>query len=309
MARALSPANYLQRHTQVCLEALGRLYRSPGSSLLTIAVIGITLALPAGLHLLLKNANTVRYGWESSVQASLFLKKSVSETDGRQLAQQIGRQDGVKSTRYISRDQALQEFKRLSGFGGALQALNGNPLPAVIVVQPRRGLTTARIQDMVRALGKRPQVAQAKLDQAWLKRLHAIMAIVQRCVMVITGMLAFAVIIIVGNTIRLDIQNRKEQIEVMKLLGASDGFIRRPFLYTGLWYGLWGGLLAWVMVHVTLWLLVGPVERLAGLYNSEISLVGFGLRGSLSLLVAGILLGLLGSWLAVGRHLRAIRPR
>lgn len=309
MALTLSPVNYFQRHAQVCLEALGRLFRAPGSSLLTIAVIGITLALPTGLHLLLKNVNAVRYSWEGSIQASLFLKKTVSEQDGRQLAQQIGEQAGVKSTRYISRDQALKEFKKLSGFGGALKALNKNPLPAVIVVQPRPGLKPARIQAMVKALGKRPEVAQAKLDQAWLQRLHAILAIVQRCAMVIAGMLAFAVIIIVGNTIRLDIQNRKDQIEIMKLLGASDGFIRRPFLYTGLWYGLWGGILAWIMVHVALWLLAGPVGRLTGLYNSAFTLVGLGFRGSLSLLATGLLLGWLGSWLAVGRHLRAIRPR
>lgn len=309
MARLRLPSAYLQRHAQVCLEALGRLYRNPSSSLLTIAVIGITLTLPTGLHLLLKNVNSVRYSWEGSIQASLFLKKSVSESEGRHLAQTLQHHAGVQSTRYISRAQALQEFKKLSGFGGALKALGENPLPAVIVVRPQAGLSPARIQGLVSDLGERPEVAQAKLDQAWLKRLHAIVAIIQRSALVVATLLALAVIIIVGNTIRLDIQNRKEQIEVMKLLGASDGFIRRPFLYTGLWYGFWGSLLAWLMVHVALWMLAGPVNRLSGLYNSGFTLAGQGARGSLSLLLAGIVLGWLGSWLAVGRHLRAIHPR
>jgi cell division transport system permease protein len=309
MVGANKSAAYFQRHLQVCLEALGRLWRSPGPTLLTIVVIGITLALPASLHLLVKNTSAARYSWEGSIHASLFLKGSVSESRGRKLAHAIAQRPDVASTRYISRAQGLKEFKQLSGFGDALKALDKNPLPAVIVVKPRNKLNSARVQALVQRLGKKPEVDQAKLDRTWLKRLHAIQAIVQRSVVVVAALLAIAVIFVVGNTIRLDIQNRKSQIEIMKLLGASDSFIRRPFLYTGLWYGLWGSLLAFVLVQVGLGVLTGPVNRLASLYNGQFNLLGLGVCGFFLLLLAGIFLGWIGSWLAVGRHLRAIHPR
>src|SRR5690625_1521142 len=167
--RSLFPKNYLQRHAQVSLEVLGRLYRNPVSSFLTIAVIGITLALPTGLHLLLKNINTVRYSWESSVQASLFLKHSTDKTEALQLIQSIQQRDGVASARYISSTQALKEFRKLSGFGHALDALKANPLPAVIVEQPASGMTPEQVNSLVGQLGASPLVAQAKLDQAWLR--------------------------------------------------------------------------------------------------------------------------------------------
>jgi cell division transport system permease protein len=238
----------------------------------------------------------------------LFLKPSTSEAQGRQLARKLAQMPAVRATHYISRAQALAEFKKLSGFGDALNALNGNPLPAVVVGNPKSALKPAQIRRLVAALGQRPEVAQAKLDQTWLKLLRAVLATVQRGALVVACLLAVAVIIIIGNTIRLDIQNRKEQIQVMKLLGASDGFIRRPFLYLVLWYGLWGGVLAGVLIHIALWLLAVPVARLAGLYNSEFSLAGLGGAGMLLLLIAGSGLGLLGSWWSVGRHLRAIHP-
>lgn len=308
MAGNLLPKNYLQRHAQVSLEVLGRLYRNPVSSLLTVAVIGITLALPTGLHLLLKNINTVRYSWESSVQASLFLAHSAEKKEALQLLRKIRQRDDVVAAHYISSAQALREFRKQSGFGHALDALQNNPLPAVIVVQPESGLSPEKIQSLVGELGASPLVAEAKMDQAWLRKLHAILDIVRRSVLVIAALLGIAVIIIVGNTIRLDIQNRREQIQVMKLLGAPDGFIRRPFLYTGLWYGFWGGILAWILVSLALWFLAGPVSRLAGLYNSQFDLQGLSFSGFLLLLVSGLVLGWLGSWWAVGRHLRAIQP-
>jgi len=307
--RPWAPQRLALQHARNLIDSLGRLYRAPLASLLTVCVIGITLALPAGLHVLLKNLDTLSYSWEGTLQASLFLRDNVDESAGRTLSKQLGERADIKSSRYISREQALAEFRDLSGFGEALTALDNNPLPAVIVIQPDPDLDAAAIGKIVSELGTLDQVEQAQLDQAWIQRLYAMLAIVQRGVTIIALLLAFAVVFIVGNTIRLDIENRREEIEVMKLLGASDGFIRRPFLYSGFWYGLWGGVFAWLLLGLCLLAMAGPVREMAGLYDSHLQLQGLGLRGGLYLLLAGIGLGWLGSAFTVGRRLHAIQPR
>ena len=287
---------------------LGRLSRQPVSTLLTAAVIGVTLALPAGLHVALQNVTAVSEGWEGSVQASLFLKDSVSEAQGRQLTQVLARRQGIARATYLSRDQALAEFRELSGFGEALDLLQDNPLPAVIVVTPQRDLPPADVTALADALGRLPEVEIAKLDQKWLDRLYAILALVERAVMIIAAGLALAVTVVVGNTIRLEIENRREEIIVMKLIGAPDAFIRRPFLYTGLWYGLAGGAFAWLLVRGALYALSGPARRLAGLYDSSRELVGLSAQWTLLLLAAGVALGMIGSAWTVGRQLSHSEP-
>lgn len=297
-----------QEHARVMLHTLGRLWREPVGTLLTAAVIGITLALPAGLHVLLGNINALSYSWEGSLQASLFLKDSVSPEQGRSLARVLEDRAGIARAAYISREQSLVEFRQLSGFGEALELLQDNPLPAVIVVTPRRELPRDAMNHLMDDLAARPEVEVAKLDQKWLDRLYAILAIVERAVAVIAGLLALAVAVTVGNTIRLDIENRRDEIVVMKLIGAPDSFIRRPFLYTGMWYGLAGGLIAWLLVHGALWALAGPAHRLAGLYESSFVLSGLPWDASLLVVGAGVLLGMLGSAWAVGRHMSKYEP-
>lgn len=297
-----------QEHTRVALYTLGRLWREPGATLMTALAIGITLALPAALHVLAQNVNAVSYSWESTLQASLFLKDSVSEDEGRTVARDIGRRAGVARASYISRAQSLAEFKELSGFGEALDLLEDNPLPAVIVVTPQRDLPRAQLDRLMDQLAQLEAVEVAKLDRKWLDRLYAMLAIVERAVLLIAAVLAMAVIVTVGNTIRLHIENRREEIIVMKLIGAPDSFIRRPFLYTGFWYGLAGGLVAWALMHAAVLALAGPTRRLAGLYESSFSLVGLSPRDTLILLGAGVALGIIGSAWTVGRHLSAYEP-
>jgi cell division transport system permease protein len=298
----------LQDHARAFFFTLGTLVRNPTGTLLTAAVIGITLALPAGFHLAVKNLSTLSYSWESALQASLFLKDSVSEARGRELSGEIGKRDGVTKTQYISREQALAEFRVLSGFGEALQILETNPLPAVIVVTPSTASTTEQTQSLLRKLGELPEVEIAKLDQEWLQRLQALLALAQRAVLVIAAVLALAVIIIVGNTIRLDLEARREEIAVMKLIGAPTSFIRRPFLYAGVWYGLAGGVLAWSLVQGGRLLLAGPARHLTELYGSSFSSIGLSLTASLALLASGLALGLAGAQLTVSRHLSRIEP-
>lgn len=307
--RLASPRVYAARHLQVLLESLGRLARQPAASLMTAAVIGIALALPSGLLTLLDNLQRLSLSWEGTASISVFLDQELEAEAGQALAGELRGWPEIDEVRYISRTEALAEFREHSGFGEVLDALQTNPLPSVLVVQPvKRDLTPAGAEVLLKRLQALEGAELAQLDLQWVQRFAALMEIGRRGVLVVGALLGLAVLLIVGNTIRLDIQNRRAEIEVTKLIGGTDAFIRRPFLYTGFWYGIGGALLAWLLVQLAFLLLRGPVARLAGLYDSSFLLQPLGFVDSLTLLLAGALLGWLGSGLAVGRHLREIEP-
>ncbi|MGD2112088.1 MAG: permease-like cell division protein FtsX [Gammaproteobacteria bacterium] len=307
--RLLSPRVYLQRHAQVALDSLGRLYRNLLPSVMTAAVIGIALALPSGLYLLLDNLHRLSGSWEGQASISVFLKGEVPAQQAEGLATRIRQWPEVAGLQLITPAQALEEFSAQSGFADALETLEENPLPAVLVVTPRSEHTApesaAALQQRLRSL---PEVDLAQLDLEWVQRLAAMIDMARRGIILIGTLLALAVLLVIGNTIRLEIQNRRAEIVVTKLIGATNAFVRRPFLYSGLWYGLLGALLAWLLVVCSFWLLADPVARLAGLYHSDFELETLPVLSLGALLASGILLGLLGSWLAVGRHLSAIEP-
>jgi len=298
-----------QEHARVFFFSLGKLGKNPLGTLLTALVIGVALALPAGMYVLTTNLNTVSYSWQDTLQLSLFLKDSVSAERGAALAREIRGRPGVTRTQYISREQSLAEFREQSGFGEALDIIKTNPLPAVIAVTPERGRNKLQVEVLLGELTRLPEVDLAKLDQKWLERLYAMLAIIERAVFIVALLLGLAVVVIVGNTIRLDIEARREEISVMKLIGAPDSFIRRPFLYTGFWYGFAGGVLALVLVLFGTLALSGPSHTLAGLYDSSFTLSGLSFADSLLLLAAGVVLGWLGAWLTVWRHLAEIQPQ
>ncbi|MBI5612162.1 MAG: cell division protein FtsX [Gammaproteobacteria bacterium] len=302
--------SYLLRHLQVLFYSLGQLARTPFASLVTVAVIGISLALPAGLYVLLDNMQRVSGAWDGAAQLSVFLKRDVSERAGLALAQKIRARPEIASVNYISREAALAEFKRLSGFGNALNALDGNPLPAVLAIRPASphadAATLARLGKDLQAMG---EVELVQLDLDWIKRLNAILDLARHGVWLLATVLALALTLIVGNTIRLAVLGRRTEIEIIKLVGGTDAFIRRPFLYSGLLQGLGGALCAWALLALVLALLAAPVQELAALYGSRFELRGLDVSAGLALLALGALLGWLGSRLAVGRHLRAIEPR
>ncbi|OGI42380.1 MAG: hypothetical protein A2150_04625 [Candidatus Muproteobacteria bacterium RBG_16_64_11] len=301
--------SYLLRHLQVLFYSLGQLTRTPFASLVTVAVIGISLALPAGLYVLLDNMQRVSGAWDGAAQLSVFLKRDVSERAGLALAQKIRARPEIASVHYISREAALAEFKRLSGFGAALNALDGNPLPAVLAIRPSSAHADAATLDKLgKDLQAMHEVEQVQLDLDWIKRLNAIIELAQRGVWLLATVLALALTLIVGNTIRLAVLSRRTEIEIIKLVGGTDAFIRRPFLYSGLLQGLGGALLAWALLALVLALLAAPVQNLAALYGSRFELHGLDGQAGLVLLALGALLGWLGSRLAVGRHLRAIEP-
>jgi cell division transport system permease protein len=297
------------RHVATSVGALGRLVRQPFASLMTILVIAVTLALPAAMHLIIKNAQSLSGNWDSALDFSLYLKPGTSAEDAARLAELIRQRADVQAVTLISSEEALEEFKSQSGFGPALDYLSENPLPHTVVVRPAASNTEQSMTLMQEELGNLPETDFVQADTDWVQRFHAILDMLERAIAIGAGLLGAAIVVIIGNTIRLDIQNRREEIEVTKLIGASNGFVRRPFLYSGLWYGLGGGVLALVLVAYGMFALKEPVGRLAGLYDSSFSILALSIEESLLTIGTGVALGLAGSWLAVARHLRRIEPR
>jgi cell division transport system permease protein len=298
---------YLLHHFKSMLFSLNKIYQAPTTTIMTVAVIGITLSLPGGFYLFLKNIDAISGDFRSSSQISLYLDLDISEKLARKLEKQIASMDGVVSTRFYSREQSLEEFSQNSGFGKSIETLSSNPLPHTIIVEPDEA-DTFTIRGLLKSLQAMPEVDIAKLDTEWLERLYTIIEIAKRSVIIITVLFAFAVLLIIGNTIRLDIQNRYQEIVVTKLIGATDAFIRRPFLYGGIWYGLLGGIISWLIVEIGYLAISGPLERLNLLYQSELDLITFSFHDFIILITSSTLLGLTGSWIAVARHLNQIEP-
>jgi cell division transport system permease protein len=300
---------WLVRHLQTSIGSLGRLAQHKLATTLTILVIGIALALPACLHLLVTNAQTATGDWNRAVDLTVFLKRPTSAEEARRTAERIRQRRDVAEAQLILADEALKEFRRDSGFGEAIDALNENPLPHTIVIRPAATYTnTANLQSLAADVGSLPSVEAVQLDTAWVSRLNAILEAFQRGLLLAAAVLGLGVMVIVGNTIRLDIQNRRDEIEVTKLVGGSDAFVRRPFLYNGFWYGLGGAVTAWVITLIAIAVLRDPIGRLAGLYGSSFQLGALGPEASALLLGSGIALGWLGSYIAATRHLRKIEP-
>lgn len=301
--------SYLLHHLQMLIASLGFLSRQPVSTLMTSAVIAIALALPAGLYIALDNASQLSDDWDGTTLISLFLKHDVRIKQAKKLATRLGLSAEIEKISIINRDQGLQQFQKISGFGDAIKYLDENPLPHVITVQPVIDQQRPdKVMDLVNKLQEEKLVELAQLDMQWVKRLYTLLDVAQRGVWIIGSLLALAVLLIIGNTIRLDIQNRREAIEVSKLIGASDAFIRRPFLYTGMWYGISGGLLSWLLIAVSLGIMQDPVQKLAALYHSSYELSGLNSSDIATLILISCILGLGGSWIAVGRHLSQIEP-
>jgi cell division transport system permease protein len=300
---------WITRHLQTMVGALGRLSQQKLATLLTTLVIGIALTLPACLHLLIANVQTATGNWNRAVDLSVYLKIPTSVEELQRLAERLRQRRDVADVNMITADEALKEFRHDSGFGPAIDALNGNPLPHSLVVHPKAEYATAaHLEELATDIRTLPSVELVQLDTAWVNRLQAILEAVRRGVILTAAFLALGVMAIVGNTIRLDIQNRRAEIEVTKLVGGSDAFVRRPFLYSGVWYGVGGATIAWLLTAVVVGVLRDPVSRIAGLYGSGFEIAGLGAKPTLLLLGSGIILGWLGSFIAASRHLRQIEP-
>ncbi len=300
-------ARYFRLHAQNLSGAVSRLLRYPLGSLLTVLVIAIALALPAGMRVFLANVGALSGSWEGAADFTVYLDDAVSEERAIELASEIDARADVDQVEFINRADALEEFRSQSGFGEALDALEDNPLPHALVVRPGQTAVNA-METLAESLDALGETALVQLDTEWVARLRAMLELVERTVDIVSALVALAVVLVIGNTIRLEINNRSTEIEVMKLVGGSDGFIRRPFLYLGFCYGLAGALVAALLVAAALALLEARVRALAELYASVYTLMGLGWRDTLVLLGGGAALGWAGAWIASARHLRAIEP-
>ena len=295
-------------HQQIGKEALGRILATPIASLMTVLVLGIALSLPAALSMTLDNLRTAVGGGEvTSVRVSLYLKSGTDNAKASRMREDLASDKAIAKAIYISPTQGLAEFEKYSGLGEALRLLDQNPLPGVIEVEPvdTSPLAVGNLQNRLVRMGG---VEEARVDSEWLKRLNAILTLGGRILTGVTLLIVAAVLLAVGNTIRLLVLNRRDEIRVIKLVGGSDGFVILPFLYSGFWYGLVGGVLAWLIICM-LWLtLSGPASQLATLYQSTFR-PGFpGLGMTLLLVVGGAGMGIIGALLASWRQLRDIDP-
>ena len=299
----------LIRHVQVFFYSLGQLWRTPWGTLMSVAVIAVSLTLPTALYLVLELTDEISGSWQSGAEVTLFLTPAVDDAAAQELADRLTVRPGILSVSYVSAAAALQEFRQKSGFGTALDLLDENPLPSLLRVQPKLEQSTPeQISRLLQQFEELAEVDTAEFDHAWVQRLHAMVAIGQRLALIASLLLGAGVVLIIGNTIRLAIFNRRDEIEISKLIGATNAFIRRPFLYSGLQQGALGGLLALLLVYGSLGLLAPVADRLAGFYQSGFTLQVVGWVELLLLPIIGGALGFFGAWLAVGRHLRDIEP-
>jgi cell division transport system permease protein len=298
------------RHLQALLGSLGRLARSPLSTVLTLLVIALALALPTSLRLFVTDAQLATGNFANAVDVSVYLKTDVPLAKAQQLAQAAGQRADVAAVTVIPADKGLEDFRTYSGFGEALEALKENPLPHVLHVRPKaEDSSAAALESLRRYFSAWPEVDLVQVDSEWVMRFNAILDVLRRLLLIAAALLGLGVLAVIGNTIRLEIQGRRAEIEVTKLVGGSNSFVRRPFLYTGVLYGLGGALLAWGIVAIAVAVLGDSVATLARLYGSRYTLRGPSRDDIGILLGAGVVLGWLGAWISAARHLRSIEPR
>lgn len=299
---------WFQHHQQVAVDSLDRLFQEAASSSLTWAVIGIALALPMCLLLLMQNLQQFGSNLDEATQISLYMELDSSSDFLGDFSHKVAGLSDVASIELITASQALDEFQAVSGFGDVLNGLDENPLPAVFLVNPDTEVI-AEVEALYVELGQLDGVDSAQLDLEWMQRLNSILDLAQRFTQVLAVLLCVGVVLVVGNTVRLAIESRRAEIVVVKLVGGTDAYVARPFLYTGLWYGVGGGVIASLLVLLAQVGLQGPVSRMAGLYESGFSLLGLSISDIALVLGGSGLLGWVGAWLSVIRHLKEIEPR
>jgi len=296
--------SYLTRHMQSGLYSLGKLSRSPWSSFMTCLIIGIALALPAVLFVALKNAEFLNNNFKQTLEMTLYLKQDTTPAEIQSLLKTLKNQSEIKQARAISPNEGLKELQKQAGFDAALENLESNPLPWAIVIQPNQDINRpAQFEKLTQHLQQLPQVDNVQLDILWVKRLASFMTLAHRTFYALAIFLSIAVLLIVNNTIHSATEQHHKEIEIIKLIGGTDAFIRRPFLYVGMMYGLLGSIIAWLLVIVMTFALKGPSQHLAELYGSQFSPIGMSFSNLLILLGGSIGLGFIGSWFAVTKYL------
>jgi len=298
----------LTQHLLVLQAALRRIFSSRLGGFFNILVIGIALGMPAGMYLLLQNIQGLVTQLSGTPQISLFLKLDAKTVDVDNLRRQLVQHPAIDRVEFVARAAALEQLKQSTGLADVIGGLQQNPLPDAFVIYPHPGEAQA-LEALRNELAKLPGVEQAQLDSAWAYKLEAMLKFGHVVVLILAGLLSLALVAITFNTIRLQILTQSSEIEVSKLIGATNGFIRRPFLYFGAIQGLLGGIMAWLIITFSLLLLNHQLKALSELYASQFVLHPLSFGDSLSLLLFSMYLGWLGAWLSVARHLSQIEPR
>ncbi|MBM4207530.1 MAG: FtsX-like permease family protein [Gammaproteobacteria bacterium] len=297
------------QHAQALFSSLSRLFSTPFSTTMTVGVLAVAIALASGFYLVVVNLQQLTSGLEASNQISLFLREEISEARAAKYADGIRKNPAVKHVKVITKDQAMTEFKRFSGFGEAIDVLEKNPLPIVIEVLPKDALVDKpALTRLFEEFKQSTEVDFAQMDMAWVERLQSIVATARLSALLIAILLGFTIFFIAGNTIRLEIHNRKQEIIIAKLVGATNGFIQRPFLYTGFWLGFLSGVFGWFIVTIILLILRSSVENLSGLYKGAFHLMFFSYTETLLLLLMSSGLAIFGSWLVLQVQIRQLNP-
>ena len=297
--------HWLLCHLRAFIFGVGELARTPLATFMTLIVIGIAMALPAGLYVMLCSFQNISAHWQGHPSISLYLQQDISSNQQSILIQRLKSNPDIAQVTYISPEQGLAEFAKLTQFGSALAELKQNPLPAVLVITPpTRAQTPNALQALLSHLKTLPEVNLAQLDMAWMKRLYYMITLGERITYTLALLFGVGVILIIGNTIRLTTQHHRQEIVILKLVGATPAFIRRPLLYRGLLYGLLGGAIAWILVSLTLWWLEAPAQALANTYDNTLLLKGLTPSMGLNIVVLCAVLGLTGAWLTVSRIFR-----
>lgn len=301
---------YLAHHRASLRSAATRLRKDWLQTLLSASVVAIALALPALMFVAVNNLQALGNHWDAQPTLTLYVHPRASDTALENLLSELTHDIAISSARFISSEQALNEFRQHSGFGDALQGLSANPLPAAIEIEPSLAAKSVEAQ---RALAERlrqdARITEVVADLAWVERFLAITDLARRVVLVLAVLLACGAVLAVGNTVRLIIENRKDEIVVVKLVGGTDGFVRRPLLYAGGAYGCVGGVIACSVVALALWPLTVAAASLVDAYSAQFRLQGLTFSQAGIVICSGTALGWLGAVLAVSRHLRMIEPK
>ena len=302
----ISPGRWFSDHLDASLDSLSRFVRSPLQSLMTLLVVAVALSLPSILYLLVKTADTSIGEFEQTADISVYFEPGTSEPVSLRVQAAVLSLPAVNAVRFLSPDKALEEFQKYSDLGETLASLNENPLPATLLVTPE--IETADIDQLIKSIEQMGAVDQVQFDYLWLQRLQSLLLIVERVILILAVLLGLGVVLILGNTIRLEIESRRDEVVVIKLVGGTDAFVRRPLLYTGVWFGLLGALAAWFITNIFALLMFKPLQTLSELYLSDATLAGLDSVDLLALLLTGLALGWLGAWIAAARHLSSIEP-
>ncbi|MRI32512.1 cell division protein [Endozoicomonas sp. OPT23] len=296
-------------HQQVATDAFKNILAKPFASFLNCLMIGVAFALPALLYLMVINLQVLGNGWEGQPRISLYLETGLSDKQIRAIRNQARDDQDITNFTFISPGEGLKEFQEKAQLSSVFDALGFNPLPPVLELEPRSSFPVDKLGELLQRYKVKKGVAEARLDREWVERLAAITGLVEQFALLLSGLLAVMVVLTIGNTVRLSVESRRAEIQVIKLVGGTDGFVALPFLYMGVWYGLGGAFLA----LLTVWLIqagvMSGVLELTSLYGSSFEVQGPDSTLVLSLLAAGWLLGFAGALASCYRHLRDMEQK